>query len=176
MNSYDFTLKFAIPQLDRDELEDKLFEAGCDDALVGTGAAGRIALDFTREAITALNAVTSAIHDVKKAIPDARLIEVAPDLVGLTDIASVIGVSRQYARNLVFESDLYPLPIHTGNPDLWHLSDVLNWLIEVNRFTAPSVLMEIATISKTINSSRTSMGIDYEKIENLDFANVHWPN
>ncbi len=69
--------------------------AGCDDALVGVGQPGRIALDFTREARSASEAVLSAIKDVQRAIPGARLIEAGPDYVGLTEVAEMVGVTRQ---------------------------------------------------------------------------------
>ena len=89
MTEFDFILKFDLPdpETDPDKFVDALFEAGCDDATVGIGQHGRVALNFTREAATALEAVASAIADVRKAIPGARLVEATPDLVGLTDIA-----------------------------------------------------------------------------------------
>ncbi len=54
-------------------------EAGRDDALIGVGRAGRIALNFDREAESACAAVARAVSEVKAAIPEARLIEVVPD-------------------------------------------------------------------------------------------------
>lgn len=65
-----------------DELVERLGEAGCDDALVGIGQPGRLALEFTRDAPDAVEAVLSTLSDVRRAVPSARLIEVAPDLVG----------------------------------------------------------------------------------------------
>jgi hypothetical protein len=59
-------------------------EAGCDDALVGTGQPGHIALEFRREAFSAEQALVSALSDVKKAIPCARLLEVTPAVVRMT--------------------------------------------------------------------------------------------
>ena len=56
---------------------------GCDDALVGIGKPGRIALDFTREADSAEEAVISALSAVKRAIPDAEFVEATPDFVGV---------------------------------------------------------------------------------------------
>src|SRR5690606_36376411 len=84
---YTFTLKYQLTDDDRDPdaLVERLGEAGCDDALVGIGQPGRLALEFTREAADAGAAVRSALADVRRAAPTARLIEVAPDLVGLTD-------------------------------------------------------------------------------------------
>ena len=61
----------------------RLGEAGCDDALIGVGRPGRIALNFDCEADSAFAAVAGAVSEVRAAIPEAWLIEVAPDLVGL---------------------------------------------------------------------------------------------
>lgn len=82
---YIFTLKYQLAEHDRDAdaLVEQLGEAGCDDALVGIGQPGQLALEFTREADTEQAAVRSALADVKRAIPSARLIEAAPDSVGL---------------------------------------------------------------------------------------------
>ena len=86
---YTFTLKYQLTDDDRDSqtLVERLGEAGCDDALVGIGQPGRLALEFTREAVDADEAVRSALADVRRAAPSARLIEVAPDLVGLTAVS-----------------------------------------------------------------------------------------
>ena len=85
---YEFGLKYKVPDdADMDALIEQLGEAGCDDALVGTGQPGRIALDFTREAKSAEKAVLSALSAVKKAIPGAKLLEITPGLVGMTELA-----------------------------------------------------------------------------------------
>ena len=92
---YIFTMKYQLAEHDDpDALVERLGESGCDDALVGIGQSGRLALEFTREADNAWAAMRSALVDVKRAIPSARLIEAAPDFVGLTDVAEVVGVSR----------------------------------------------------------------------------------
>ena len=42
---------------------------------MGIGKNGQISLDFTRGAETEFDAISSAISDVKRAIPEAKLIE-----------------------------------------------------------------------------------------------------
>lgn len=86
---YTFTLRYRLGQTEEslDDLIGRLAEAGCDDALVGSGQPGRLALEFAREANSARAAVHGALADVKRAIPSARLIEAGPDYVGLTDVA-----------------------------------------------------------------------------------------
>ena len=87
MYEYDFTLKFSLqnPQADPQEYVEQLGRAGCDDALVGIGQRGRIAFHFTRAATSASEAISSAIADVHGVIPDAKLVETVPALVGLTE-------------------------------------------------------------------------------------------
>ncbi|QDP72183.1 hypothetical protein FOG18_06205 [Legionella israelensis] len=68
---YEFTLKLNTDQFD-EELANKLFDAGCSDALFNANANG-VYLDFCREAISKQSAITSAIEDVKKAGYDAEL-------------------------------------------------------------------------------------------------------
>lgn len=66
MRVFDFTLKFNLPDatMKPDAYTGQLSE--CDDALVGVGQNGRLALHFTREANSAIDAVFSAIKDVKR--------------------------------------------------------------------------------------------------------------
>ena len=78
---YIFTLKYQLADHDSDldALVERLGAAGCDDALVGVGQPGRLALEFSREADSAEEAVRTALADVKNAVPSARLIEASPD-------------------------------------------------------------------------------------------------
>jgi len=82
---FTFTLKYQLPthDIDTDVLIERLGEEGCEDAVVGIGQLGRLALTFTREAASAKAATESALADVRRAASDARLIEVTPHLVGL---------------------------------------------------------------------------------------------
>ena len=126
---YTLTLKYQLADRDADALVELLGEAGCDHALVGIGQPGRLALKFIREAVDADEVVRSALADVHSAVPSARLIEVAPDLVGLTDVAEIVGVSRQNMRKLMLaHPGSFPVPVHEGSASIWHLADVLTWL------------------------------------------------
>ena len=136
MNTYDFTLTFALAERSSnpENYLDGLFEAGCDDALVGTGMPGSIALNFTRPAKSAENAIRQAVHDVQKAIPDAKLIELKPDLVGISDIAGLLGCSRQNIRKLATDGNSsFPSPSVSGSVPLWHFYEVANWLLKNSR-------------------------------------------
>lgn len=154
---YSFTLKFQLADEDRDhdEVVERLFEAGCDDATIGVGQPGRIALAFRREAADAWSAIYTALRDVKRAIPSARLVEAGPDFVGLTDVADLAGVTRQNMRKLMLtHASQFPLPVHEGNPSLWHLSDILAWLMSRGAYSISADLMDVAKSAKQVNLAK----------------------
>ncbi len=158
MSEYEFTLKFNLQNslVNPNEYVEKLYENGCDDALIGIGAKGYIALDFIREASSAYAAVSSAITDVKNVIPQANLIEATPDFVGLTDAAKILGCSRQNIRNLlVKDQSKSPLPVYEGTPSIWHLADILIWLREEKTYSIDDSLLEIAKINMNFNVARS---------------------
>lgn len=151
---YAFTLKYQLSDDDRDPdaLVESLGEAGCEDALVGVGQPGRLALEFTREAAHADAAVRSALADVRRAVPSAKLIEVAPDLVGLTDVAQIVGVSRQNMRKLMLaHPGSFPAPVHEGNASIWHLADVLAWLQSKGSYSLARDVLEVARVALQVN-------------------------
>ena len=169
MTEYSFILKYRLSDEDRDAdaLVERLGEAGCTDALVGVGIAGRLALDFTREAGSAREAVRSALTDIKVAIPTATLVEAAPDLVGLTDVADLMGVARQSMRKLMLGHDDFPLPVHDGSVVLWHLADVLEWLDGRKGYEPDPVVRETAAAARAVNISRESHRYVTDAPENL---------
>ncbi len=163
MKEYDFILKFDLPDCDADPERyiDALYESGCDDATVGIGQKGRLALNFIREANTALAAVSSAIHDVRKAIPNAKLIEATPDLVGLTDIAEIVGCSRQNMRKLFLtHKAMFPSPVHEGSVALWHLAKVLHWFKDKGTYAIEDDLIEVSRANMQVNIASQAREID----------------
>jgi predicted DNA-binding transcriptional regulator AlpA len=154
---YMFTLKYrlAAKDCDADEIVERLGEAGCDDATVGVGQPGRLALLFSREAASASEALVSALKDVKQAVPSARLVEAGPDFVGLTDVAEVAGVSRQNMRKLMLSHATdFPAPVHEGSASVWHLSDVLEWLAERGGYDINAGVADIAKSTKQVNLAK----------------------
>ena len=83
MVEYGFELKFKLAdgRVMTDALGECPGKSGCDDALVGIGQPGRVALHFSRKATCARRAVVSALKDARKVLPDAELIEVSPNVV-----------------------------------------------------------------------------------------------
>ncbi len=160
---YEFTLKFklAVDDTDIDEFIERLADAGCDDAVVGTGQPGRIALNFTRDSASAEQAILAALTDVKKAVPEATLLEVAPDFVGLTDVAELVCVSRQNMRKLMLAHPLsFPAPLHEGSAALWHLAPVLQWLKARDGYRIEQSLLDVAAIAMQINLAKEAKQIE----------------
>ncbi len=165
MKTYEFTLKFSFPDEDRidgvDDLVERLGEAGCDDALVGIGKTGRLALEFCREADSAFEAVSSAIADVKTAIPNAKVTEAVPDLVGLTDVAEIVGCSRQNMRKLMIKSGAdFPAPIYQGKSSLWRLFSVLSWLVDSRSHDVEERLIDVSRLNMHLNLARELHDVD----------------
>jgi predicted DNA-binding transcriptional regulator AlpA len=156
MKSYSFTFKFAFhdPDMDPETFVERLAAAGCEDALVGIGRKGRIALDFTREAPSASRAIVSALRDVKVAIPGAKLVEASPDFVGLTDVAQVLGCSRQNVRKVMIRHGAsFPAPVHEGNPEIWRLAKVLSWMQSRGQKIDQS-LLDVSRATQQLNLAR----------------------
>ena len=156
MKTYDYTLTFSILASDKsiEQCTDLLFEAGCDDALVGIGAKGSIALNFNRLAESAEQAIQSSIAQVTIAIAGAQLLEVKPDMVGLSDIANLVGCSRQNIRKLATDSKTpFPQPSVSGTVPLWHFFEVGSWLMENSRVKSkPSVeAIEVSKLAFKLN-------------------------
>ena len=154
---YIFTLKYRLPdhETDLDALAERLGSGGCDDALAGIGQAGRLALEFTREASNANAALLSALADVKAIVPEAMLVEAAPDFVGLTDVAQVLGLSRQNLHKLMNKyRHSFPAPVHEGSATIWHLADVLTWLQSKGTYQLERGLIDVAQAARHINLAR----------------------
>ena len=154
---YEFTLKFICSEQDGlvDDAVEKLGAAGCNDALAGIGVPGRIALSFAHSAESAQTAILSALADVKHALPFAQLIEVSPDWVGLSDVAEVVGVSRQNIRKLIVTHPTsFPPPVHAGSTPIWHLALVLQWLQPRHQYPIAQSLLEVAHTAMQINIAK----------------------
>jgi hypothetical protein len=165
MNEYEFTLKFQLAdtQIDPDRYADALDENGCDDAVIGIGRKGKIALQFTREAESADAAILSAIADVQKTIPGLRLSEALPDFVGISEVAHLLDCTRQNLRVLIERDFDAPPAVHEGTSSLWHLSDLLTWLRDSKTYAIDPALFEVAQSTRLINSAR-----NFEALQKID--------
>jgi hypothetical protein len=130
---YDFTLLLDGVSEVNAEIEDALFEAGCDDATISVRF-GRVHLTFSRSATSIKEAILSAIRNVKDAGIGARVLRVdVCDLVTQADIARKIGRSRQLVNQYISGArgpGSFPAPacnITDGVP-LWYWCEVAYWL------------------------------------------------
>jgi len=176
-DEYEFVLRFQLPDVEAqpDDYLDALYEAGCDDALVGIGLPGYIGLDFCREAESASEAISSAIENTLAAIPDALLVEVTPDLLNLSEMADLISaqvqpVTRQAMRKYAFgqvakmKTRFPPAAVASRSP-LWHLDDVVNWLVENGKAEPDNAfsLIQTARTARVLN-----VRLQAEALEALD--------
>lgn len=166
-----FTLKYRLPVGTETlpAIEEALVNNHCDDALAGVGQPGRLALEFSRKAESARHAIHSALADVKRALPASVLIEATPDLVGLSDVADIARVSRQYMRKLMLANpDSFPSPVHEGSTSVWHLADLLNWLAIRGVYAAPPELRETARATQEVNQAKAAYRLPTSLVRNLE--------
>lgn len=169
---YAFTLKYQLAADDGgqsvEQHMERLAMAGCDDATIGIGLPGRLALAFVRDGQDAWTALLSAIQAVRQAFPSAQLIEAGPDLVGLTDAAEVTAMSRQNMRKLMLTHTTdFPPPVHEGNPSVWHLADILDWLNSKGGYQIDAHLLATAKSAKQINLARAARAIEPDRHRQL---------
>ena len=164
---HEFTLTFVVTNCagNTDDQIGALGVGGCDDALIGLGRPGLLGMMFARESSSAVDAVVSAITDVQRALPGARLTEAVPDLVGLTDVADMLGFSRQNMRKLMTSNpESFPTPVHSVKQGLWHLESLLLWLSEEKQYDIDSSLIELAKVNKSLNLAAASHESDSQQI------------
>ena len=98
MTDFEFDLIFALPEGDLDvfELSDAIFEAGFEDAVVGTGHVGLLAVALEAEGEDAESVIVRAAKLILQHLPKgSALREVRPDLVSLADVAKRLNIKRQ---------------------------------------------------------------------------------
>ncbi len=119
-------------------LEDILFEAGCDDALIFYKN-NTVYLEFDRESANFENAIFSAIRAVEGTNIGIKVKRVEPDMiVNLSDIAKRTKLSRQLVSMLASGErgdGTFPPPISkiTSPNPLWNWSSVAKWMFEHNK-------------------------------------------
>ena len=143
MPVHHFTLIVDGPDLQAGASIDALFEAGCDDALVGC-AEGIQYVEFDREAEGLDEAVLSAVADVEK-VPGLTVSRVADaGLVSMADIAARLGRTREGVRLLVAGArgpGGFPPPVTDPRSRyrVWRWSDVRRWIVtHLEKEAAPS--------------------------------------
>jgi hypothetical protein len=99
--------------------------------------------------------------EVRAALPESRLLDVTPDYVGLSDVAELVGVTRQNMRKLMIKHEpTFPFAVHEGSSAVWHLYPVLKWLQEKAHYAVPQPLLDVAPIAMQINIAKESKQLD----------------
>lgn len=162
MRDYEFTLRYLLLSgLAAQTVEQRLFEGGCADALLGLGQKGRLTLAFTRPAESAQAAVLGALRDVAVALPECRLMEVGPDWVGMTELTLLLDYNAQTLLEMIRRhAATFPLQLHGGQTGLWHLADVLTWLAEHQGRTVDEPLREVTMFNRTFNVAKDFRSLD----------------
>lgn len=131
---YDFALLLGGVVELTEEVENALFEAGCDDATLSFQYGGA-RLDFSRRADSLQDAILSAIHDVCQARLNLIVLQVDEcDLVTQAEIARRIERTRQSVNQYISGvrgPGGFPPPvchIHDDAP-LWRWCEVSFWLM-----------------------------------------------
>lgn len=135
MQTYQFTLIVEGPDLQSDELAEEVFEAGCDDALIGVSDGIQYA-DVDRKASSLEEAILSAIIDIER-VESATVVRIADaGLVTMADVAERTGRTRESVRLLVSGQrgpGGFPPPVTDprGRYRLWRWADVERWFAVV---------------------------------------------
>lgn len=134
--SYQFTLELKNVDANTADLEDSLYEAGCNDALIYSRN-GSVYLDFDRLASSFEAAITSAINHCEAATLHAIVTRVAPDnLVTEAEIAKRLGKGRQtislWIKGERKKNNPFPKPTTklTDRSPLWNWCEIVDWLYQ----------------------------------------------
>lgn len=130
MNTYHFTIVVRDADARAENLEDRLFEAGCDDALICFHNQ-TVYLEFDRQADTAEQAVASAMANIKQAgFKDLVLQETG--VATLAEMAARAGLTRAALSNYANgkRGEAFPAPMYgvTSGSALYSWPEVANWL------------------------------------------------
>lgn len=155
-NSYQFTLVLKNVDEKTPDLEDSLYEAGCDDALINYRN-GAVYLEFDRDADSLEDAVVSAIKNVRSAAIDADVASVAPEnLVTESEIAKRLNVSRQTVSLWIKgeRREGFPPPVMrlSEKSPLWHWNEVVVWLFR-NDVIKDQQMLDNALFFANINAA-----------------------
>jgi len=154
---YQFTLVLKHVDDKTKNLEDSLYEAGCDDALINFRN-GTVYLDFDRKASSLEEAVLSAIKNVESSSINAVVASVAPeDFVTEAEIAKRLLIGRQ-AVSLWIKGERrkikpFPKPIMklSDKSPFWKWREVIEWLYD-NNLVKEKEAVENALFLETVNA------------------------
>ena len=131
MNTYHFTVVVRDARSDLADIEDKFFEAGCDDALL-CSYNDTVYLEFDREAENAAQAIRSALDNIRS-LGFSDLVVEEQGFSVLSEMAERAGMSRQalslYAQNKRGDGN-FPRPMYglSSKSAMYSWPEVATWL------------------------------------------------
>lgn len=155
--TYNFTLTLEGINEPSEDIENALFEANCDDALLYfRDQIGY--LEFDRISENLESAIISAINDVESTGITAKIARVEPaDLVISAEISRRLNRSRESIRLLIKGtrgSVDFPTPIAgvTSKTLIWSWADVSRWFYTNNKIDDPFIVKQ-AQVIREINEA-----------------------
>lgn len=156
MKSYEFTLILGDVNEHTPNLEDNIFNAGCDDALINFRN-GTVYLDFNRKTPSLKEAVISAIQAIEAMPLNAKVLSIAPEhLVSETDIAKRLNVKKQavslWIKGLRRKDIPFPHPfmkLSEASP-LWRWPEIIDWSLK-NEIITEAEALEEAILIENLN-------------------------
>src|SRR5690554_378164 len=157
--TFEFTLILKGVDAPLEELENKLFEADCDDALLYSRNK-TVYLDFAREATNLEEAIFSAIKGVEASnMEGVKVASVEPgDLVTSAEIARRLDCSRESVRLLVNgtrgKGD-FPTPVAgvTTTTQIWRWTEVLGWYTKNQKMPTAKEMLKQAYTFREFNET-----------------------
>lgn len=157
--TFEFTLILTGVEPAQEELENKLYEAGCDDALLYSRGK-TVYLDFVREAKNLEEAVLSAILAVEAInIEGLKVASLEPgDLVTSAEIARRLECSRESVRLLISGKrgkGNFPTPVAgvTTTTQIWRWTEVLTWYVKNQKVSTGDEMLKQAYTFREFNET-----------------------
>jgi len=154
---FHFTLILSNVDENTELLEDRLFEAGCDDALINFRN-GAVYLDFDRKASSIEEAVINAIKNIENLPLGIRIIGIGPDdYVSESEIAKRLQLKRQiislWVKGKRRAKTRFPTPVMklSERSPLWRWYEVLLWLYQQNQIRDQRMI-EVAKFIENLNA------------------------
>lgn len=150
-----FTLVLADENEITTELENTLYEAGCDDGMLFCKNQV-VYIDFDRDAESLEEALISAINDIESA--GFHVFRAEPsDLVTSAEISRRAKRSRQSVAQIIKGKrgkGGFPIPVAgvTGKTSVWSWAEVSNWLLKEEKIDNP-FLVKKAEVIRDINET-----------------------
>lgn len=148
--NYEFVLVLRDVDENTPGLEDAMFEAGCDDAMISYKN-GVVSLTFDRKAANIQDAILSAIGSIESSSLNTSVDHIEGAFVTLSEIAERSGFTKQ-AISLFIQGKRgnghFPIPftgVNSTSP-IWRWADVLLWLFNNKKIEHTAEIEEAAII------------------------------